>query len=260
MSALHKRVPVKNNISGIIGGVMYQKRDYRKSFSNELKWYNVCVEETDLMVGTDENHSKQILKMIRTLRHDIYAAIEKNQDFFTSLVPIDYPGAEGVVKMMVDAAKLANVGPFAAVAGAINDSLANELSKISKQVFIENGGDLFIISEKERKIGIYAGNSVLSNRFAVEIPKEAFPVGICTSSGTVGHSFSMGKADAAVVIAKTSAIADAFATALCNRIKKETDIEPALEWVNSFEQVTAAVAIMKDKIGAIGNIKLVKWN
>lgn len=239
---------------------MYQPRDYRKSFSNELKWYNVCVEETDLMIGTDDNYSKQILKIIRTLRHDIYAAIEKNQDFFTSLVPIEYKEAEGIAKIMTDAAKLAGVGPFAAVAGAINDMLAQKLTDISKQIFIENGGDIYIKSDKDRKIGIYAGNSVLSNKFAIEIQKDLFPVGVCTSSATVGHSFSMGKADAAVVICKTSAIADAFATALCNRIKKTDDIAPALEWVNSFGQVIGAVAIMDDKIGAIGNIKLVKWN
>jgi len=239
---------------------MYQIRDYRKSFSNELKWYNVCVEETDLMIGTDENYSKQILKIVRTLRHDIYAAIEKNQEFFTSLVPIEYEKAEGVAKIMVEAAKLAGVGPFAAVAGAINDMLADKLSDQSKQIFIENGGDIYIKSDKDRKIGIFAGKSVLSNKFAIEIPKEIFPVGICTSSATVGHSFSMGKADAAVVICKTSAVADAFATALCNRIKNIEDISFALEWVNSFEEVIGAVAIMDDKIGAIGNIKLVKWN
>ncbi|OQB53895.1 MAG: hypothetical protein BWX97_00190 [Firmicutes bacterium ADurb.Bin146] len=239
---------------------MYQIRDYRKSFSNELKWYNVCVEETDLMIGTDENYSKQVLKIVRTLRHDIYAAIEKNQEFFTSLVPIEYEKAEGVAKIMVEAAKLAGVGPFAAVAGAINDMLADKLSDQSKQIFIENGGDIYIKSDKDRKIGIFAGKSVLSNKFAIEIPKEIFPVGICTSSATVGHSFSMGKADAAVVICKTSAVADAFATALCNRIKNIEDISFALEWVNSFEEVIGAVAIMDDKIGAIGNIKLVKWN
>jgi hypothetical protein len=212
------------------------------------------------MIGTDENYSKQVLKIVRTLRHDIYAAIEKNQEFFTSLVPIEYEKAEGVAKIMVEAAKLAGVGPFAAVAGAINDMLADKLSDQSKQIFIENGGDIYIKSDKDRKIGIFAGKSVLSNKFAIEIPKEIFPVGICTSSATVGHSFSMGKADAAVVICKTSAVADAFATALCNRIKNIEDIAFALEWVNSFEEVIGAVAIMDDKIGAIGNIKLVKWN
>ena len=55
-------------------------------------------------------------------------------------------------------------------------------------------------------------------------------------------------------------MADAFATAFCNRIKKTEDIAPALEGVNGFDEVIGAVAVMNDKIGAIGNIKLVKWN
>ncbi len=238
---------------------MYQPRDYRKSFTDRLKWYNVCVEETDLMIGTDEDCSELILKTVRTLRKEIYAAIRDNGEFLTSLVPVEYKG-EGVVKAMVEAAKLAEVGPFAAVAGAINDMLAEKLMDKSKQIFIENGGDIYIKSDQDRLIGIYAGNSVLSGKFAIEIQKDLFPVGVCTSSATVGHSFSMGKADAAVVISKTCAVADAFATAFCNRIKKTEDIAPALEWVNGFDEVIGAVAIMNDRIGAIGNIKLVKWN
>ena len=198
---------------------MYQPRDYRKSFTDRLKWYNVCVEETDLMIGTDEDCSELILKTVRTLRKEIYAAIRDNGEFLTSLVPVEYKG-EGVVKAMVEAAKLAKVGPFAAVAGAINDMLAEKLMDKSKQIFIENGGDIYIKSDRDRLIGIYAGNSVLSGKFAIEIEKDLFPVGVCTSSATVGHSFSMGKADAAVVISKTCAVADAFATAFCNRIKK----------------------------------------
>lgn len=238
---------------------MYQPRDYRKSFTDRLKWYNVCVEETDLMIGTDEDCSELVLKTVRTLRKEIYAAIRDNGEFLTSLVPVEYKG-EGVVKAMVEAAKLAEVGPFAAVAGAINDMLAEKLMDKSKQIIIENGGDIYIKSDQDRLIGIYAGNSVLSGKFAIEIQKDLFPVGVCTSSATVGHSFSMGKADAAVVISKTCAVADAFATAFCNRIKKTEDIAPALEWVNGFDEVIGAVAVMNDKIGAIGNIKLVKWN
>jgi ApbE superfamily uncharacterized protein (UPF0280 family) len=199
------------------------------------------------------------LKTVRTLRKEIYAAIRDNGEFLTSLVPVEYKG-EGVVKAMVEAAKLAEVGPFAAVAGAINDMLAEKLMDKSKQIIIENGGDIYIKSDQDRLIGIYAGNSVLSGKFAIEIQKDLFPVGVCTSSATVGHSFSMGKADAAVVISKTCAVADAFATAFCNRIKKTEDIAPALEWVNGFDEVIGAVAIINDKIGAIGNIKLVKWN
>ena len=42
--------------------------------------------------------------------------------------------------------------------------------------------------------------------------------------------------------------------------KKDRRYYSALEWVNGFDEVIGAVAIINDKIGAIGNIKLVKWN
>ena len=72
----------------------------------------------------------------------------------------------------------------------------------SPEIIIENGGDIYLRSFKDKIIGIYAGSSPLTGRFGLEIAGADTPLGICTSSGTVGHSLSHGKVDAAIALSK----------------------------------------------------------
>ncbi len=80
---------------------------------------------------------------------------------------------------------------------------------------------------------------------------------MCTSSGTLGHSFSYGKADAATIIAHDPVLADCVATAACNMVKREENIHRAIEFSMSIEGVEGVVIIIGGKIGIKGKIKLV---
>ena len=82
------------------------------------------------------------------------------------------------------------------------------------------------------------------------------PLGICTSSGKVGPSLSLGLADAAVVLAPSAALADAAATAVGNRVRSADDMEAALELGQSIRGVTGIVIITGDRMGARGDVKL----
>ncbi|MCX7772643.1 MAG: UPF0280 family protein, partial [Clostridia bacterium] len=141
-------------------------------------------------------------------------------------------------------------------AGAFSKFVGQELLKLSPEIIVENGGDLFIKSEQERKVGIYAGASPLSNKLAIKLSRDMTPCGLCTSSGTVGHSLSFGKADAAVILHPDASVADACATALGNRIKSAQDIERALEEVSKIPGVRGAMVIIGEALGAIGDIEL----
>lgn len=145
---------------------------------------------------------------------------------------------------------------MAAVAGAVATFVGHGLLKCVKEVIVENGGDIFIKSYKPRIIGIFAGDSPLSERVGIKL-QASFGQGICTSSGTVGPSLSFGYADAAVVVSKSAALADAAATALGNRIQTEKDFAPALAFVSKIRGVEGAVIIKGNKLGAIGKIELV---
>jgi ApbE superfamily uncharacterized protein (UPF0280 family) len=145
---------------------------------------------------------------------------------------------------------------MAAVAGAMAEMVSKDLLKLSKEVIVENGGDIYLATSKERTVGIYAGNSPLSLKMGILIKPEEAPLGICTSSGTVGHSLSFGKADAVCILSKSAALADAAATAVGNVIQEKKDIEKGLERGKEIEGVLGMLIIVGEKMGVWGNITL----
>ena len=81
-------------------------------------------------------------------------------------------------------------------------------------------------------------------------------MGICTSSGTVGHSLSFGQADAVVVLAPSAAFADAAATAIGNLIKRPDDIQAGIEFAGDIEGLKGVLIVKDDRMGAWGEISL----
>jgi len=184
---------------------------------------------------------------IPTLVHSFPALPSKRPLF---LVPL-------VVKEMCEATSFAGVGPMAAVAGFFAERVGLFLSRISTDVLVENGGDIWLKSNHPRKVCIYAGTSPFSQRIGLEIKPEVTPIGICTSSGTVGHSLSFGKADAMVILAPSAVLSDAVATAACNMVKNEADLAKAVEWAVNIPGVQGALAILGDKIAVQGAVELI---
>jgi ApbE superfamily uncharacterized protein (UPF0280 family) len=106
-------------------------------------------------------------------------------------------------------------------------------------------------------MGIYAGTSPLNMKVGLRIPAADQPIGVCTSSGTIGHSKSLGRADAVCVVSKDCALADAAATAVGNRVGAAADIEKAVEFGRHIDGVRGVVVIAGDRIGLWGDIELV---
>ena len=145
---------------------------------------------------------------------------------------------------------------MASVAGAITEFVGTELLAFSPEVIVENGGDIFLKSLEKRIIGIYAGKSPLTGKIGLEIDGEDTPLGICTSSGTVGHSLSFGKADAVVALSKSATLADAAATAIGNLILQPDDIPSGIEFAQGIEGLKGLLIIKDDKIGLWGKVKI----
>jgi ApbE superfamily uncharacterized protein (UPF0280 family) len=155
--------------------------------------------------------------------------------------------APAIVKAMAQAAKSANVGPMAAVAGAIAQFLGRDLLRRGyKEVIIENGGDLFLKTKKPRRIGIYAGKAKAWNRLSLIVNPEDTPLGICTSSGTLGHSLSFGCADNVIIFARNSALADATATACGNLVRSKEDLPKAVAFAKSVKGILGIVVVLKN--------------
>ncbi len=236
----------------------YQPKTYRHWIeSKDLAAFTVKIKETDLYIRAASNLQRKANRLVLKYREQIEQYIEKNPDFQTSLKPLPSPeNAPRIVKDMIEAGQKANVGPMAAVAGAIAEFVGKELLEFSPEVIIENGGDIFLKINKKKVVGIYAGESPLTGKIGLEINPQETPLGICTSSGTVGHSLSFGKADAVAAIASSATLADAAATAICNMVKKPADINAAIEYGRNISGLKGIVIIIGGDIGVWGGIKL----
>jgi uncharacterized protein len=146
---------------------------------------------------------------------------------------------------------------MAAVAGTIAQLLGKDLlRKGYKDVIIENGGDVFIKSRRNRSIGIYAGKRQLWNRVALAIKPGKTPLGICASSGTIGHSLSFGSAEGVVIVAKNASVADAAATAVANKVNSLSDLPQAIARGRLIRGVRGIVVIFRGNLAVWGDVEL----
>jgi ApbE superfamily uncharacterized protein (UPF0280 family) len=146
---------------------------------------------------------------------------------------------------------------MAAVAGALAARVGLSLAPLSPELIVENGGDIYVAITQPAKVALFAGKSPLSHKVGLILDPALSPLGVCTSSATVGHSLSFGRADAACVLAQNPALADAAATALGNRVQDPGSIAGALDWVAGLPEILGAVVIVGDKLGAWGQVQLV---
>ncbi len=239
---------------------MYEERTYRNLVkTDDLVKFEVIVKETDLLVRAERDLSKETRESVLKYRHQLETYIAMNPEFQKSLVPLsDDPYAPEIVREMIRTSQVVHVGPMAAVAGAMAESVSKDLLKFSKEVIVENGGDIYLAASKERTIGIYAGTSPISLKIGIVISPEETPLGVCTSSGTVGPSLSFGKADAVCILAKSSALADAAATAVGNVVKEKKDISLGLSRAREIEGVLGTLIIVQEKMGIWGRIQLTR--
>ena len=239
---------------------MKSERHYRSWLARDgLVPFRVTVQETDLYVLARTSLEREAHEVVINLRHQLEEYIRANPLFQTSLDPLpDDPRAPKIVKELLAASQKAGVGPMAGVAGAMAEFVGKELLTKTPEVVVENGGDIFMQSSTERKIGLFAGESPLTMKVGVRVPPEKTPLGICTSSGTVGHSTSFGKADAVCVISPSCALADATATALGNQVQGKGDIERVMEEGQKISGVEGMVIIVDDALGAWGEYELVQ--
>jgi len=147
---------------------------------------------------------------------------------------------------------------MAAIAGAIAEQVGHGLLKLTDQVIVENGGDIFIKTNLPATVAIYAGKSPLSSRIGIRLKSISAPAAVCTSSGTIGHSLSLGEADAVCVVAGSCSMADAAATSIGNLIDSPADIEGAMEAGRRIKELSGIVVIVGEKIGMWGDLEIIR--
>ncbi len=227
----------------------------------------IDVGETHIRLTTDiENNN--LKNYIYSIRSQLKSYILSHRDFLISLEPLkcDDEDLPGIVKKMYESSAFADVGPMACVAGTISEmSLYYLLDFDSKYSIVENGGDIALVSDEKVLCGIYSNNQVLGNDIAFEIKPSRVPLGICTSSGRIGHSISFGVSDSVSVISKSPSIADGLATRIANEVNGETGedkVSSAVDCCERFREFFEGVLIIcDDNVATVGRLpRIVETN
>jgi len=238
----------------------YEPRSYRNWVNQkDLFSFKVVVEESDCQISASADIENKARKAIIKYRDILKKYIKSHPSFISSLEPVKLEtGAPLIVRAMAEAAQKANVGPMAAVAGAVAQFTGQDLDRYVEEIIIENGGDIYLKSKQNRLIGIYAGSSPLTGRIGIEIEAGDTPLGISTSSGTVGHSLSFGRADAVIILSPNALLADASATAIGNIVFSAADISKGLERAQQIEGIKGIIIIKGEDLGIWGDIRIKK--
>ena len=198
---------------------------------------------------------------IHTLRSDLTSYIARNPDFLHNFTPIsaDDENLPLIVSKMYESSNLCDVGPMACVAGTISEMALDYLIALgSKNSIVENGGDIALVNDRTVLCGIYSNNEILGNEIAFKIPERKSPLGICTSSGNIGHSISFGTSDSVTVISPSPSVADGLATRIANDVKGidgESKVSNAAETAEEFRQhFTGVLIICGDSVATVGRL------
>ncbi len=232
----------------------YRERVYRRQArAGHLVSFRVQVRQSDLYVRAERDLTDEARSSLIRHRLPLESYAASHPEFLEALAPLPLdPLAPALVQAMLEAGGAAAVGPMAAVAGAIAEAVGRDLLALSPEVVVENGGDIFLSTRSPSTVAVFAGRSPLSNKVGLVVRPERSPLAVCTSSATVGHSLSLGKADAAVAVATSGALADAAATAIGNAARGPHPVEAGLEAARAIPGLLGALIICADRLGAWG--------
>jgi len=245
---------------------LFDNRTYRVGIPDgELFSFTVTVKETNLFIRTNNPHTQSVFDAILSARHSLEQYITENPQFAEALSPVhDDPFAPWFIRAMIRDARSCHVGPMAAVAGAFAEIAAWSLMDVHAEnerpveAIVENGGDVYIVSPVSRVVSLaWSMDGGKGGRVGMEIPPSPEGVGVSSSSGTFGHSLSMGGCDLATVVAKSGSLSDAAATALGNRIKSPEDIEDQTADICRIPDIVGVCVVVDGVIGVQGDIHLV---
>jgi hypothetical protein len=223
---------------------MNRKRAYR-TFVHKEAVLRICCEPFEAV-------TREIVRQ----RAILEAYIRQHPRFHHSLEPVAISAdAPEVAQRMARAASTVGVGPMAAVAGAMAQIAVEAAIKAgAEEAIVDNGGDIFLRTVDSVIIRLYPGESEQIGRLAFSLQACDTPLSICSSSGKMGHSLSLGKCDLATVVAKDAALADAAATLAANLVRSVSDVEPALNRIVSIEGISGVMIVKDGHTGLAGKL------
>jgi hypothetical protein len=216
----------------------------------------IRVRQTIATITAEDRFIAVAEREILRQRAELEAYIRCDPRFGRSLEPCAVRrGAPEIARRMAEAAARVGVGPMAAVAGAIAEYAVRAMVEAgARHAIVDNGGDIALILDRPVILALYTGRDVPLD-LGLHLQPRSHLFGVCTSSATVGHSLSFGRADAATVIAGDVVLADAAATALGNRLTRPhaPTIRSALNSL-LLDGIDCLIAVVGRRIGWCGDL------
>jgi len=222
---------------------------------SEFVLAKVEIEETAATIAADRKFLASAVEAIRSTRSQIERHIRQDRFFLTTLEPYDpEPSSERVIRRMCAASAAAGVGPMATIAGVIaQEALEAMVSKGCRHGWVDNGGDIALILEKPATLEIFS-DLESRNACALELEPTDEIIGVCTSSGTLGHSVSFGNADVALAIADDAVLADALATAIGNTVTDKESLSTCFDRFKGVDGFRAGLAMIEGSSSMYGKV------
>ncbi|MBN1682962.1 UPF0280 family protein [Candidatus Bathyarchaeota archaeon] len=220
-------------------------------------------ESSGTILSNDIKYIDIGLKTLKNQRKILEKYLKINPIFKDSFKPLQVKNVPEIILLMTEASQKADVGPMAAVAGALADLAAKTMIDAGARIaIIENGGEASIFSDQPVDVALQIGKTELSQKIGFRI--ENFPTGLATSSGVYSHAFSFGDADSVTIFCENACLADAAATAVCNVVEGndyDKAITNGIEKALSIDGIQSVFIVYGDLIGSGGNLpKILKIN
>ncbi|MCU0859184.1 MAG: UPF0280 family protein [Thermoplasmata archaeon] len=215
----------------------------------------VEIGETAATVACDRRFLGPAVDAIKAARAEVERQVRRDPFFLATMEPYPCDGDAGrTVRRMCEAAGKAHVGPMAAVAGAIAQEALEAMAAAGcTHGWVDNGGDIALLLEEPATVEVFCEPGA-KEAFGFEMPPAGSMVGVCSSSGRLGHSISLGDADVAVAFADDAVLADALATAIGNRVVDSESMQSCFEPFKGIRGFRGGLALRDGEVAMWGEL------
>ena len=222
---------------------------------NEFVHAKVEIGETAATIAAERRYIADAVAAIKSARVQVERKVRQDRFFLTTLEPYESRDDDSaVVKRMCDATTKAGVGPMAAVAGAVAAEAVEAMVRGGcSHCWVDNGGDIALMLDKAITLEVFSDPDS-GKAFGFVLGPTESPIGICSSSGKLGHSISFGNSDVVVAIAEDAVLADALATAIANRVVDRESLRTCFDPFKSVRGATGFLAMLDGEVAVFGKV------
>lgn len=210
--------------------------------------------ETAATIAAEGRFIEPAVEAVKSARREIERQVRRDTFFLTTMEPYvpDDPGP--LVLRMCRAAEAAGVGPMATVAGAVAQAALEAMyAEGCRHGWVDNGGDVALVLDRPVTMEVFHQPGA-RDAFGLVLGPTEGAVGVCSSSGRLGHSISLGNSDVALAMADSAVLADALATSIGNRVTGPGSLDTCFDHVKTVPGILGALAMLDGQAAMFGRL------